>query len=401
MKTFVLLVSLLLVNKQAMGYSFSEAVKSIEDHDAVSSINQMAGALTEKGALAGSWGDPMVKLAAKNFPKDSLKDDETPMTGIEVGLSQKIALTTKYGNTQDAYESLGKAKGHDAEDKKRSLIVSLWKIVIDQRRLTEEIQIFKENLEWVKKILKISKKLYSNGKTSQQALLDIQIRKSEIEAGISNKEFELQESQAKLSYLLDLEGELDFKSVPWDFGSSRSKEKLDLKELSLESSLKAKEHLLTAAKQSYVPDLTLSIGYTKRSNIDNRGDFLSAAVVFPLPISGKKYAGHSRAVFERAAAKSGLRNYRKLKESKERMIKHSIAKIEGELLILNDKTLKYAENSRKVTSKSYGYGRSSYVELLQSELKLQSLLLKRSKLLAILLAKKIELRYLVGESLHE
>lgn len=393
--------TLLLVSSQAFGYSFSEAVKRIDTHEAVESLNQMAGALTEKGSVNGSWGDPMVKLAAKNFPKDSLKDDETPMTGIEVGLSQKVALTTKYGNTKDAFESLGQAKRHEAGDKKRILVVSFWKIVIEQKRLGEEIQIFRENLDWVTKILKVSKKLYSNGKISQQALLDIQIRKSEIEAGLSNKEFELKESQSRLAYLLDLEGELDLKTVPWSLVEGRSADKLDLKELSLESKLKASTHMVTAAKQSFVPDMTFSVGYTKRSNIDNRGDFVSAAVVFPLPVSGKKYAGHSKAVHERAAAESGLRNYRRMKNSRERALQHSISRIENELNILNEKTIKFAENSRKVTSKSYGYGRSSYVELLQSELKLQSLLLKRSRLGANLVIKKLEKKYLVGERLYE
>tara|TARA_Y100000590_G_scaffold470454_1_gene665258 strand:+ start:135749 stop:136939 length:1191 start_codon:yes stop_codon:yes gene_type:complete len=391
----------ILVSSQAFGYSFSEAVKRIETHEAVESLNQMAGALTEKGSVNGSWGDPMIKLAAKNFPKDSLKDDETPMTGIEVGLSQKVALTTKYGNTQDAFESLGQAKRHEAGDKKKSLVVSFWKIVIEQKRLGEEIQIFSENLAWVTKILKVSKKLYSNGKISQQALLDIQIRKSEIEAGLSNKEFELKESQSRLGYLLDLEGELDLQTVPWRLVEGPNTEKIDLKELSLESKLKASKHMVTAAKQSFVPDMTFSVGYTKRSNIDNRGDFVSAAVVFPLPISGKKYAGHSKAVHERAAAESLLRNYRRMKNSRERALEHSISRIENELKILNQKTIKFAENSRKVTSKSYGYGRSSYVELLQSELKLQSLLLKRSRLDANLIIKKLEKRYLVGERLYE
>ena len=38
-----------------------------------------------------------------------------------------------------------------------------------------------------------SKKLYANGKISQQALLEIKMRKSELEALLSNKEFEKKE----------------------------------------------------------------------------------------------------------------------------------------------------------------------------------------------------------------
>lgn len=385
----------------AFAYSFSDAVKRIETHDAVESVSQKAHALSEEGAQKGSWGDPMFKLAAKNFPKDSLEDDKTPMTGIEVGVSQKIALTTKYGNIQDAFESMGKAKQLDSEDIKRKLLKSFWSVLVDQRRLSEEIQIFKENLAWVVKILKVSKKLYTNGKISQQALLDIQIRKSELEAGLSNKEYELKESSEKLSYLLGLEGKLDIATIPWSIPSSRVIEKIDIKELSLKSKLKAKDYLLTAKKQAYVPDVTVSLGYTKRSNIDNKGDFVSAALSFPLPFSGNKYAGHSGAIYEKVSAEKSLRNYQRKKESQDRLLSHSISKVERELVILNEKTIKFAENSRKITSKSYGLGRSSYVELLQSELKLQNLLLKRSRLKAKLVKKQIDKKYLIGEKLYE
>lgn len=392
---------LLSIWQTAEAYSFNEAIKRIETHDVVESISQKAFAISEEGGRKGSWGDPMLKLAAKNFPKDSLEDDKTPMTGIEFGVSQKIALTTKYGNIQDAFESMGKAKKLDSEDMKRDLLKSFWGVLIDQRRLSEEIQIFKENLAWLVKILKISKKLYSNGKISQQALLDIQIRKSELEAGLSNIEFELKESQEKLGYLLGMEGKLDTKSIPWSLPESTVSDKIDIKELSLKSKLKAKHYMLTASKQAYVPDVTVSLGYTKRSNIDNKGDFVSAALSFPLPLSGSKYSGHSTAVYEKVAAEKSLRNYQRKKESQNRLLNHSISKVENELNILNEKTIKFAENSRKVTSKSYGYGRSSYIELLQSELKLQSLLIKRGRLKASLTKKQIEKKYLIGEKLYE
>lgn len=370
-------------------------------HDAAISISEKAHAIKEEGGVRGSWGDPKFKIMAKNFPKSSLEDDQTPMTGIEFGISQKIALTTKYGNIKDAFRSMGEAKEFESKDKVREIIRSFWVTLADQRRLKEELKIFKENLQWFSKILRVSKKRYTNGKISQQALLDIQIRKSEIEADLSNIKFELKESLENLSYILGIEGVLDQETIPWKLAEENDSKKIDLKELAFKSNLKSKEYILKAKKQSFVPDITFSFGYTKRSNIDNQGDFVSGAIAFPLPFSGDKYSGYDGAVHEKTSASRSLRDYQRKRDSEKRRLIHVVSKIKRELTILNTKTIKFAENSREVTSKSYTQGRSSYIELLQSELKLQSLLLKRSKLNSNLAKKQILKKYITGEKLYE
>ncbi len=382
-------------------FTFNNAVEAVEKHEAVQSLVDMSKAIIEKGGVSGSWGDPMFHIAAKNFPKETLEKDQSPMTGIEFGLSQKVSLTTKYGNIEDGFEKLGASKKYESEDKKRELVKSLWFIVINTRKLKEEIKILMENLSWISKTLKVSKKLYTNGKLSQQALFDIQIRKAEIEAELSNKEFEFKEQNSNLGYLLKFKDDIDEKSIPWKLLESVNYKSADPKELSIEKELSAKENFLTASKLNYVPDITFSVGYTKRENIDNNGDFVSASVSFPLPFSGQKYSGHSQATHEKYAAVKNLRNYKLLKNRNTDVLKHEINKINNELKILDTKTIKFAESSRKVTSKSYALGESGYVELLQSEFKLQLLLLKRSMLNAKLASSRVDLKYLLGDKLYE
>ena len=58
-------------------------------------------------------------------------------------------------------------------------------------------------------------------------------------------------------------------------------------------------------------------------------------------------------------------------------------------------------NSRTITSKSYGLGDSSYIELLQSEIKLQNILLRKINLIAHRDMKKVSYRYIRGEKLNE
>lgn len=402
MKTILILGALIGSSIQmAFGYSFNDAIKQIHSHDAVEALRAKGGALTEEGNRKGSWGDPMLKLAAKNFPKDSLESDQTPMTGIEAMISQKMALTNKYGNLKDSFSKLGESSKYLSENKKTELVKNFWEVISNLKQLGEEVKINQENIVWLDKILKVSKKLYTNGKISQQGLLDLKIRKSELEAALSSKKYEYKENESRLSYLLGLEGQLDLSSVPWQLASSTDSVKKDFKELSLNANLDSKNFLLSAQKKSYVPDVTFSLGYTKRSNIDNKGDFVTASVVFPIPTSSTKYAAHSEAVFKKTMAAKELKNYQRQKESQVEVLNFSLLKLKRELEILNSKTIKFSENSRDITAKSYRYGRASYVELLQSELKHQMLLIKRSVLKSQLIKKQIEKKFILGEKLYE
>ena len=81
MKYFVVLF--FISSMEAKAITFEKAIKALQSHESVDSVRFKSKALSEEAELKGSWGDPKFKIAAKNFPKDSLKDDQTPMTGIE------------------------------------------------------------------------------------------------------------------------------------------------------------------------------------------------------------------------------------------------------------------------------------------------------------------------------
>jgi len=211
------------------------------------------------------------------------------------------------------------------------------------------------------------------------------------------------EIAAKLSYLIGKKGEsFEIDSVPWKLLDVRpSNDRGDYKLRSLEMKALSSKEMLKAQRLSYIPDLNISVGYTKRSNIDKKGDFLSAVITFPLPLSSDKYSKHAKAGFKRAQSVKGLRNYQKMKKSNVDLLGHQIKKIQMDLEILSEKSITFARNSRKITTKSYSLGGSSYIELLQAELKLQKLLLRRVKLNSMLDRKKVQLTYLTGGKLYE
>lgn len=384
--------------------SFDKAIDLIKTHTSVTQIKHHSKALQNLANIQGSSGDPILKLAAKNFPITSLKNDQTPMTGIELNISKKVPLSTKYANTRLALLSQSKAKLFDSKNHKQILIKNLWKILIKQKRLNKERIIITQNLLWITNILKVSQKLYANGKLSQKAILDIQIRKSELEVELSNNAFIKKQTKSQLQYLLSQKaGEINSNSIPWSILNTPSlqKNKKDYREMSLKKIVKGKKNSITAAKLNYIPDLSLSLGFTKRNKTHLGGDLVSLSVSFPLPFSTTQYSKHRQSLQDASVSIKNLKDYQNKKQHKSSVLTSNINKIRNELRILNKKSINFAKSYRAITAKSYTLGRSSYLELLQSELKLQKLSLKN-----ILLEEEkdkniISLKYLLGEKLHD
>lgn len=372
--------------------------KQIDNHEMVQMLDSKARAMNEMGQAQGSWGDPMVKISANNFPKSSLRKDETPMTGIQYGISQKFSMTTKYGNIEKSYAALSESIQMEKEQRKRVFKAELWKQAINLRKIEEDLTIMNENLRWVEKMIKVSKKLYSNGKLAQQGLLEIQIRKNNIETKIIEIESKKKEIESLLGYIAGIEENksLDLKSIPWSQLETQKKDLNDYQEKKFKEELKASEYNLKSARLNYVPDLTVGIAYTKRSNIDNKGDFVGASISFPLPFSGKKYAHSSNAVHQKTAKERALRNYRLKKRSKLLELSYQKERFIKELNILKNKTLNFAKSARDVTSRSYRLGNASYVELLNAEINFQNFLLKKTELESKLDKLKIEEALLSG-----
>lgn len=398
----ILLVIMTLTPLYSRAISFEQAVGEIRKHSYLSAVSSESKALNEEGQKQSSWSDPMLMVAARNFPKDSLKKDETPMTSIEFGVSQKIPLTTKYSNIADSFNEMSRSKEYELENKYQEFLKYFWDILIDDKKNQEQLAIFRENLVWLDSILKASEKLYTNGTISQQAILDIQIRKSEVEAMISNKEFEATELSAKLSYLLGKANQkVTAESIPWKMLDANEKSLKDFKEMSMKSMLESKDLMVGAKKLGFIPDLTVSLSYMKRANIDKKGDFVSASISFPIPTSKMQYSGYSGAIEEKMVAAEKLNNYQAFKNSELSRIHSEIKKVQNELILLNGKTIKFAVNSRNITSRSYANGGATYFELLQAELKLQELLIKKSELVARENKLKVNVKYIAGENLNE
>jgi cobalt-zinc-cadmium efflux system outer membrane protein len=361
--------------------SFDDLAKEIDHHSQIQSVKNEQQSVFEEGRAKGKWAEPQLRLDATNFPSENIRMRQSPMTSMGVTLSQNIPLTNKYSNIDKSYSFLTKNKGYKAKVLRRSIILGLWNHAIDKDKITRSTEVLKKNLSWIESMIKVSSKLYSTGKVSQRAILDLKIRKSQIHSDIVTREISLHKLNKTLGKLLDIPNQqviLDLKSVKWPKLESYLADHVgsDPQEMLLQSRANALRHKRKADDQNRMPEINVGLNYKRRNNIDGHGDFVGAFVSIPISTGARTY-NYKSSSYSYAKAKNDLRSYQNQLTSLKQELKLEIKKLESELNILNSQTIKFAETSREITSKSYSVGRADYLELLRSELQLQNLLLKK------------------------
>lgn len=366
------------------GLTFNEIVEQLANHPAVLALESQALAQRAAGQRLASWGDPLFKVANKN------------LVNIELAISQKFPLTAKYRLFDQAGKALQQKFSYNANHNKRLLIKRLWHTVITLRELTTSRIILEENRGWLTKALRISRQLYANAKLEQRAVLALQIRQSELDSQLSSNHRATQEQLAGLSYLLSEQVVSTVNNVPWSILTTNSSNN-DPQQQALVAQLQAKTALAEAQKAARIGDLTVSASYMH--NIKMSQPTIMLGVAIPLPLSAKTSATYKEALHERQQAELVLANYRRNKASDLLRHQQQIKRLTSELAILTKTTVPLAIDAKRLAFVSYKLAKASYHELLQSELKLQALLLQQTALQAKLAQVRLEYKFRNGERL--
>ena len=368
------------------GLSFNEVVERLANHPAVIAFDSQASAQQAASQRLASWGDPMLKVAGKN------------LFTIELGVSQRFPLTSKYRLLGEVSKALQQKASHNAEHNKRLLVKRLWQIVITMRELTASRVILEENRGWLIKALRISQQLYANAKVEQRAVLALQIRQSELDSQLSSNHRAIQEQLANLSYLVSEQVGSIVDEIPWSILTINNAGN-DPQEQALVAQLKAKTVSAEAQQAARIGDLTVSASYSH--NIKISQSTMMLAVAMPLPLSAKTSASYQQALHERQRAELMLADYRRNKASELLRYQQQIKRLTSELTILTNTTVPLATDAKRLAFISYKLAKASYHELLQSELKLQALLLRQTSLRAKVAQARLEYKFRNGERLDD
>ena len=380
-------------------FTFQNAVQLLEQHNTTAALQSAAAAAQHTGVKASAWFEPQLKFSAKNISQALLNNKTNAMSGVEFSIAQTIPLTASKSHLQASFNAQRLNLLQQAAQQQRFLLQKLWQILIAERKLHTELQILQESRVWIGKTLSVAEKLYTNGKTTRRAILDIQIRAAELDTELSNTKHELGEQWAKLVYLLGNTERIESTSIPWQLLQHEEKTTQDYQAQALQYNLYAKRHQAKAQLLAQFPDIML--GFTYNPGFGGQDHSFSLQFSLPLPITASRRAEYARSLQAQQQAELQLAEYRNFKDSELQALQQRVAKIKAALRILQTGIKQYATDSRSLAFTYYRLGNTTYAELLQAELKLQEILLKQADLMAQLANTRLQYRFLKGVKLHD
>ncbi len=372
-------------------------------------------AFEAKVPQAASLPDPMFKAVASNLPVDSWSLDQTPMSGVELMLTQRIPFPGKLGLAKKTTRSFAQKTKQDYQSVKNFIVSELRQNYYQLYLLQKSIKITQKNKLLVEDFARIASTKYSVGKGIQQDVLKAQVEVSKM----IDKLISLQEMreivEAKINILLnrnpqDSLGEtsdLIFRGVTY------SEKKLQGLALENNPRVKAKGFLVNAsqsayrlARREYWPDFTLSASYRIRDEVKMDPvmgeDFFSASAAINIPLYF--WSKQKKKVQEKAL---GLESSRQQYEDAKNQVKfmasklfYSLDKFKGEIELYQTAILPQARQSLESARSGYQVDKVDFLTLLNNQVTLFNYEIAYHQALSSYFKTIAKLEEMVGSSLR-
>ncbi len=263
---------------------------------------------------AGSLDDPRLGFALSNYPVDSFADDDTPMTGKELQLSQMLPFPGKLGSKKAMAEQQAIWYRGLYEDARLQLVQQVkdaWYRIYFQQ---QAIAITRKNIGILEDFIRLTETRYEVGTGLQQDVLKAQVERSKLLDRLFNLQQQLTSSVADFNRLLNRPAATPLETPPgleatpvegdlqWFMQQARTNRPVFSAHQAMIDRYQAQRKL---AKLDYYPDFNLWAGYRLREEVmgdpAEGTDFVSAGVSINLPL----WQGKRRAAV--AEADSGVR----------------------------------------------------------------------------------------------
>jgi outer membrane protein TolC len=245
--------------------------KALQNNPALGAMSSNKKAAYSSARASGALPDPMLSIAVVNLPVNSFSLDETPMSGVGVGLSQRIPWPGKLGDHTDL-ANIGYHKADVAEREIRNRIVrEVSQSYYEYSYWTESGRTLEEYLELLKGARLVAETRYANGEATAQDVIRVGSMLSRAEIRLHKME------QMGYSALLDLR-----RTVSDSFAVENlpaylpDPNKAEFNDLSIESNPLIQKARLTVeqwdiqrrlAGKNYYPDFTIGVDYRIRDKI--------------------------------------------------------------------------------------------------------------------------------------
>lgn len=266
-------------------------------------LKAMAAGVEGEQALvgpAGSLDDPMLEVQAMNFPVDSFSRRESEMTGVQVGLSQRIPFPGKRAKLREAARYSALAAKDLFEQRKWQIILRLKGVFYGLFLDHQKQALLEDQKTIIRQLIATSRSAYALGKVPQAAVLNLQVEEANLIEELLKVSSDIEAKGNELSHLVGHSGHHRL-GRPEEIKLTELDPKWDEKKLisfvvensprlkALEHRLQAEEAELAYAKKGYLPDFEVMAGYTFREPTVTGGageDFVSVGVGISVPIWG-------------------------------------------------------------------------------------------------------------------
>jgi outer membrane protein TolC len=370
---------------------------------------------------AGSLDDPMLGVELMNVPRDSLRLNETEMSGIQISLAQKLPYPGKLGTQKEIAVLRSRTLEYRIQQLKLNIIWNIKRIYYELYLKSRRHAILGTQRAFLRQTLKTSQDRYALNQVSQASILNLQVE----EAQLVNEQLRLS------SEMRDLEAELAHVSghaehAPQITFTPLSKTRWNLKEWNderiaqkvlaqnselraLQTDIKVSDATLDLARKSYLPDFELMASYTLRDKIpgmetpNNGQDLLGARIGISLPLWGasKQSEQIKEAMAGRERSTHVLDNARLMQIHQARALLAELRESQQRIELFESGLLQLSQQAVSAAQSAYLTGKESYASLLEALQKQQGTEYGYQEALVAWQLQTAKLEALIGQSLEK
>jgi len=367
-------------------------------------------------APAGALPDPMLSVGLKNLPvDDGLRLDRDPMSAVEIMASQEVPRPSKRrlrAEVQAREVTMLQAR---YQDKRLDTIKRVKQVYLDLQSLDVQIAIAEQNRDLAQDMLAAAEAAYGTGRAMQQDVFQAQVRLSQMVDMIISLQGKRAAAQARLNRLLYRPAGQAFPALPPPTLTSVPIQADVLAPLAEQNSprlaeMRARvgqaEQSERLAAEGIKPDYRFDLSYMIRQPIEMSSmggtDMWSASVGINLPSVYRRHTVDQEVKATHAGRVSAEQEVEAMRNEIAAMIAEMVSEVitaDQQLSLLDTGLLPQAEGALAASRASYGTGRGEILDLLDNQVNLFNLQMRRVMLLAEREQNLAELEYLIGGSL--
>ncbi|RMF58173.1 MAG: TolC family protein [Calditrichaeota bacterium] len=280
-------------NKLVLSEIIQEALQRNPDLQAAEKRYQAALA---KIPQAGALPDPMLSLNVLNLPVKTFVFDQEPMSGKQIAFTQKFPFPGKLGVKENIARENAAVLEAQVSELKNQLIRQVKIVFYELCLVDKSIETVDKNTRALEEFVRITETRYSVGKGLQQDVLRAQVELSKMLDQRIKLRQKRETLEARLNILLNREvgtpvppsPKLSF--IPFST-SLDSLQRLSEQHRPLlqawQAVIRENEQKVRLARKGYLPDFSLTLGYTQRDVLQNGAggaDFFTGKVNIQLPL---------------------------------------------------------------------------------------------------------------------